>query len=79
MFTTTCPKKQQTSDNLIDRSKENLHPWVRVDQACRPLPPKTLSILVCLLLNWYLCVVTVNKLKSSGRFCLFLLIFLVVA
>ena len=26
--------------------KEGLHPWVRVDQAGRPLPPKTVSILV---------------------------------
>ena len=30
---------------------ENLHPWVKVDQAGRPLPPKTLSILVGLTLN----------------------------
>ena len=28
------------------RMNENLHPWVRVDQAGRPLPPKTFSILV---------------------------------
>ena len=27
-------------------TEENLHPWVKVDQAFRPLPPKTLSILV---------------------------------
>ena len=25
--------------------KENFHPWVKVDQANRPLPPKTLCIL----------------------------------
>ena len=30
---------------------ENLHPWVRVDQAGRPLSPKTLSILVGLTLK----------------------------
>ena len=28
------------------RRRQNLHPWVRVDQAIEPLPPKTLSILV---------------------------------
>ena len=28
------------------RRKQNLHPWVKVDQAIRPLPPKTLSIFV---------------------------------
>ena len=32
--------------NLDRYDIENLHPWVRVDQACRPLSPKTLSILV---------------------------------
>ena len=31
--------------------KECLHPWVRVDQARRPLPPKTVSILVGLALK----------------------------
>ena len=25
--------------------KESLHPWVKVDQAVSPLPPKQLSIL----------------------------------
>ena len=53
---------------------ENLHPWVRVvDQAGRPLPPKALNILVGLTLKLVsLCSqVTINKLKSPGRFCLF--------
>ena len=31
--------------------KECLHPWVRVDQAGMPLPPKTVSILVGLALK----------------------------
>ena len=31
--------------------KECLHPWVRVDQAGRPLPPKTLSVSVGLALK----------------------------
>ena len=29
----------------VYRIKQNLHPWVRVDQAVKPLPPRTLSIL----------------------------------
>ena len=33
------------------RRKQNLHPWVKVDQAVRPLPPKTFSILVGLALK----------------------------
>ena len=28
------------------RSNENLHPWVKVDQAIRPLPLRSLAILV---------------------------------
>ena len=31
--------------------KESLHPWVKVDQAGRPLPPKRLSNLEGLTLN----------------------------
>ena len=31
--------------------KECLHPWVKVDQAGRPLPPKSLSILEGLMLK----------------------------
>ena len=30
---------------------EKLHQWMKVDQAGRPLPPKTISILVGLRLN----------------------------
>ena len=29
---------------LIREEEESLHPWVKVDQAARPLPPKRLSI-----------------------------------
>ena len=37
----------QIRNSLCDSiGKQNLHPWVRVDQAVRPPPPKTLSILV---------------------------------
>ena len=31
--------------------EECLHPWVKVDQANRPLPPKSLSMLVGLTLK----------------------------
>ena len=34
-----------------NNNNKNLHPWVKVDQAGRPLPPKTLSILVGLALK----------------------------
>ena len=40
--------------------EECLHPWVKVNQAGRPLPPKSLSILVGL------------TVKLFGRFGLFL-------
>ena len=36
----------QCTHGLASRRKQNLHPWVKVDQAIRPLPPKTLRILV---------------------------------
>ena len=37
--------------NLNRRRKQNLHSWVRVNQAIRPLSPKTLNILVGLSLK----------------------------
>ena len=39
--------ERSVSDRFLKRSerKRNLHPWVRVGQAGRPLPPRTLSIL----------------------------------
>ena len=36
---------------LETKRKQNLHQWVTVDQAVRPLPLKTLSILVGLALK----------------------------
>ena len=42
------------ADGIVQRPEsenKNLHPRVRVDQAVRPLPPKTLSILVGLVLK----------------------------
>ena len=40
-----CNNDSKPSEN------KNVHPRVRVDQAVRPLPPKTLSILVGLVLK----------------------------
>ena len=38
---------------LLGRNDDerNLHPWMKVDQAVRPLPPKSLRILVGLALK----------------------------
>ena len=47
---------------------------MKVDQAARPLSPKTLSIFVGLTLKLTsLCNSQLTKLKSSGRFCLILI------
>ena len=48
---TTLSAQQRSALWLLSRRKQNLHTWVRVDQAVRPLPPKTLSILVGLALK----------------------------
>ena len=37
--------------SVFSEAKESLHPWVKVDQAGRHLPPKQLSILEGLTLN----------------------------
>ena len=37
--------------NALVKENENLHRWVKVDQAGRPLPPKTPSILAGLTLK----------------------------
>ena len=58
--------------------KENFHPWVKVDQANRPLPPKTLCILEGLALKTGISVQSkFASLYTSGRlifFSLFLVI-----
>ena len=45
--TTSCHKVGVCPEH----AKESLHPWVKVDQAGRPLQPKQLSILEGLTLN----------------------------
>ena len=58
--------------------KENFHPWVKVDQANRPLPPKTLSILEGLALKTgYLCAVKICEFADVWTVNLFLLIMIV--
>ena len=40
------------------RRNENLHSWVKVDQAVRPLPPRSLNMLLGLTLKLYsLCII----------------------
>ena len=58
--------------------KENFHPWVKVDQANRPLPPKTLCILEGLALKTGISVQSkFASLYTSGWFSLFLVIMIV--
>ena len=42
---------------LGKEGNENLHPWVKVDPAIRPLPPSSLNILVGLTLKLSLCII----------------------
>ena len=52
--------------------KECSHQLVKVGQAGRPLPPKTLRILVGLTLKLDSLCIIVNVVETSGRFRLFL-------
>ena len=51
--------------------EECLHAWVKVEQAGRPLPPKSLSILVGLALKLASLCIIVNVVESIWTFCLF--------
>ena len=53
-----------------ERKKENLLPWVKVDQAIRPLPPKSLDILILvgLTLKLYSLCIIVSVVASLERF-----------
>ena len=52
--------------------KQNLHQWVKVDQAFRPLPSKTLSILIGLAWKTDIYVQSqLSRLETSERFGLF--------
>ena len=48
--------------------EECLHPWVQVDQAGRPLPPKSLSILVGLTLKLDSLFIIVNVVDNIWAF-----------
>ena len=46
---------------ILKRTMRSLHPWVKVDQAGRPLPPKSLNILASLTLKLdSLCIIVSN-------------------
>ena len=59
--------------------KECLHPWVRVDQADRPLPPKTLSILVGLTLKLVSLCIIISIVENIWTLCFILEYFCLVA
>ena len=46
----------------------SLHPWVKVDQAGRPLPPKSLNILVGLTLKLGSLCITVSVVENIWTF-----------
>ena len=45
--------------------EECSHPWVKVDQAVRPLPPKPLNILVSLTLKLDSLCITVSAVENN--------------
>ena len=47
---------------------ENLHPWVKVDQAVTPLPPRSLNILVGLTLKLYSLCIIVSAVENIWTF-----------
>ena len=53
---------------LFTREEECLHPWVKMDQAVRPLPPKSLNILVGLTLKLDSLCITVNVVENIWKF-----------
>ena len=54
----------------------NLHPKVRVDQAVRPLPPKTLSILVGFMLKLTSMCIMIYKVRKVWTVWFVLIMFL---
>ena len=55
--------------------RECLHPWVKVDQASRPLPPKSLSILVGSTLKLDSLCIIVNVVENTWTFWFVFIIF----
>ena len=64
---------------IFCRRNENLHPWVKVDQAFRPLPPRSLNILVGLTLKLYSLCIVVSVVENTGCFGLLLEYFVLLA
>ena len=48
---------------MNEEEEECLHPWVKVDQV-KPLPPKSLNILVCLTLKLDSLCITVSVVEN---------------
>ena len=61
---------------LAQAKTRNLHPRVRVDQAVRPLPPKTLSILVGLILKLISMCIMIYKVRKVWTVWFVLIMFL---
>ena len=57
----------------------SLHPWVKVDQAVRPLPPKSLNIFVGLTLKLYFLCITASVVENIWKFWTVFRIFCVVS
>ena len=64
---------------LKEKTMRNLHPWVKVDQAVRPLPPKSLNILVGLTLKHYRLCITVSVVENIWTFWFVLEYFVLLA
>ena len=62
-----------------ERKKECLHQWVRVDQAGRPLPPKTLVILVGSMLKHVSLCIIISIIENIWTLCFILENFCLVA
>ena len=62
-----------------EEEEECLHPWVKVDQADRSLPPKSLSILVGLTLKLDSLCIIVNVIESIWTFWFVFSVFEVIA
>ena len=62
-----------------EEEEECLHPWVKVDQVGRPLPPKSLNILVDLTLKPDSLCIIINLVENIWTFWLVFDIFGLVA
>ena len=63
----------------MGEEEECLHPWVKVDETVRPLPPKSLNILVGLTLKLNSLCITVSVVENIWTLGLFLEYFVLLA